>query len=111
MGLVLGRNFYRSHLTPNPTKLRSPVNTVLVTIVMTGRCARGKSLDYRSYIQYECEKAVNDGLKIVVFYNASSVDKAKCPEAVKNTGTHKAMCYRSDGTLYWDYQTVKDTIG
>jgi hypothetical protein len=72
---------------------------------------RIKSVDYRSYIQYECEKAVNDGLKIFVFNNASSVDKEKCPEAVKNTGTHKAMCYRRDGTLYWDYQTVKDIIG
>jgi hypothetical protein len=74
-------------------------------------CSRGRSVDYRSYIEYECEKAVRDGLKIVVLYNAASVNKAKCPEAVKNAGTHSAMCYIKDGTYYWDYQAVKKAIG
>ncbi|WP_234122561.1 TIR domain-containing protein [Clostridium hydrogenum] len=74
-------------------------------------CARGKSVDYRSYIEYECEKAVRDGLKIVVLYNAATVNKTKCPEVVKNTGTHTAMCYRENGQLYWDYPAVKNAIG
>jgi hypothetical protein len=77
----------------------------------TQSCARGMQVDYRSYIEYECEKAIRDGLKIVVLYNAASVDKTKCPEVIKNVGTHKAMCYYKDGSYYWDYQTVKDTIG
>lgn len=77
----------------------------------TRSCARGKSLDYRSYIEYECDKAVRDELKIVVLYNAATVNKTKCPDAVKNTGTHVAMCYYKDGTCYWDYQTVKNAIG
>lgn len=74
-------------------------------------CARGISIDYRSYIEYECEKAIRDNLKIVVLYNAASVDKSKCPDVIKSVGTHKAMCYINNGTYDWDYQTVKDAIG
>jgi hypothetical protein len=73
-------------------------------------CTHGSSVDYRSYIEYECEKAVRDNLKIVVLYNAASVDKSKCPDAVKNVGIHKAMCYYKDGKYYWDYQTVKAAL-
>lgn len=76
----------------------------------TKSCARGMNVDYRSYIEYECEKAIRDELKIVVLYNAASVDKTKCPDVIKNVGTHKAMCYYKDGSYYWDYQTVKDAI-
>ena len=76
----------------------------------TKHCARNMSVDYRSYIEYECEKAIRDNLKIVVFYNAASVNKAKCPDIIKDFGTHKAMCYMNDGKYYWDYQTVKDAI-
>jgi hypothetical protein len=77
----------------------------------TKSCARGYSVDHRSYIEYECDKAVRDGLKIVVLYNAATVNKSKCPDAVKNTGTHVAMCYYKDGKYYWDYQSVKDALG
>lgn len=77
----------------------------------TKSCARGMYVDYRSYIEYECEKAIRDDLKLVVLYNAATVDKSKCPEMIKNLGIHKAMCYIKDGSYYWDYQTVKDAIG
>ena len=77
----------------------------------TGSCTRGNFVDNRSYIEYECEKAVRDGLKIVVLYNAATVDKSKCPEAVKYVGTHKAMCYNQNGQYYWDYQAVKSALG
>jgi hypothetical protein len=76
----------------------------------THYCARGRSVDYRSYIEFECEKAVRDGLKIVVLYNAASEDKSKCPDAVKYEGTHKAMCYYEDGKYYWDYQAVRTAL-
>ncbi len=76
----------------------------------TNTCARTGQVDYRSYIEYECAKAVRDGIKIVVLYHAASVDKSKCPDAVKNIGTHKAMCYYNDGKYYWDYQTVKSAL-
>lgn len=73
----------------------------------TKHCSRGYSLDYRSYIKYECDKAVEAGIKIIVFYKAASVDKSKCPDAVANRGKHVAMCYRKDGQLYWDYDAVR----
>lgn len=76
----------------------------------TAYCARGNSVDYRSYIEYECEKAVRDNIKIVVLYNAATVDKSKCPDAIKNVGTHVAMCYKENGKYYWDYQAVKNAI-
>lgn len=77
----------------------------------TYTCARGYSVDYRSYIEYECEKAVRDGLRIIVLYNAATVNKTKCPDIVKNIGIHVAMCYYENGQYYWDYQAVKNAIG
>ncbi len=76
----------------------------------TKSCARGYSVDYKSYIEYECDKAIRDKLKIVVLYNAATVDKSKCPDAIKNIGSHVAMCYYKEGTYDWDYQAVKNAI-
>lgn len=73
-------------------------------------CNRGHSIDYKSFIQYECNKAIRDGLKIVVLYNAATVNKTKCPEVIKNTGTHKAIHYYKHGKYYWDYNTVRNAI-
>ena len=77
----------------------------------TYRRARGYNVDYRSYVEYECEKAVRDGLIIMVLYNAASVNKSKCPDIVKNIGTHVAMCFYRNGQYYWDYQAVRNAIG
>ena len=77
----------------------------------TQSCARGHGVDYRSYIEYECDKAVRDGLKIVVLYNATSVDKSNCLDVVKYVGTHTPMCYYENGQYYWDYQAVKSALG
>ena len=77
----------------------------------TYSCARGHSVDYRSYIDYECDKAVEAGMKIVVLYNSTRVNKDKCPDAVKNLGTHVPMRFRSyDGTEYWDYEAVRKAL-
>ena len=76
----------------------------------TGACARGHSVDLRSYVQYECEKAVRDGLKIVVLYKAASINKSRCPDAVKNIGAHVAMFYLEDGRYYWNYRAVKNAL-
>lgn len=73
-------------------------------------CTHGYSVDYRSYIEYECDKAVEAGIKIVVLYNSSIVNRSKCPQRLRNLGTHVAMCYNSNGQLYWDYNSVKDAI-
>ena len=66
----------------------------------------------KSFIEYECDKAVRDKdkLKIIVLYNDSIVDKNKCPDVLKNEGTHVPMCYCSNGKLYWDYASVKKAI-
>jgi hypothetical protein len=79
----------------------------------TGACARGYSVDNRSYIEFECDKAVKDGLKIVVLYNAGSIDKSKCPDAVKYVGTHEKMkTFNASTWSYdWDYQAVKTALG
>ena len=74
----------------------------------TYSCARGHSVDYRGFIKYECDKAVEAGIKIIVLYKSACVNKSKCPEAVKNIGVHAPMCYRGDdGVLHWDYNSVK----
>ena len=77
-----------------------------------GYCARGYSVDNRSYIEYECEKAVKDGLKIIVLYNAFKVDRAKCPDVIRNVGIHMPMWgYGSNGQAVWNYQNVKTALG
>ena len=77
----------------------------------TGLCSRGHSVDKRSYIEYECDKAVEAGIKIVVLYNRTQVTKHKCPEAVRYKGNHVAMIYRGiDGKYYWDYNAVKKAL-
>lgn len=77
----------------------------------TTSCGKMYSVDYRSYIEYECEKAIRDGLKIVVLYKSTAVNKSNCPDVIKNVGTHVAMrCYQY-GTPNWDYQAIKNAIG
>lgn len=73
-------------------------------------CSRGHKIDSRSYIEYECDKAVRDGLNIIVLYNAATVNRDKCPDSVRNLGSHVAMCYFENGKYYWDYQAVKNAI-
>ncbi len=73
-------------------------------------CARRYSIDYRSYIEYECEIAKKDINKIVVIYNCSKIDRTKCPDVLKYIGTHIPAYYYSDGQCYWNYQEIKDAI-
>lgn len=51
------------------------------------------------------------GIKIVVLYNSTYISKDKCPESVRDKGTHMPMIYRgSDGNYYWNYDGVKKAI-
>lgn len=81
----------------------------------TYRCTRGYTVDYRSYVDYECDKALEaynaSKMSIVVLYNAAIVNSNKCPEAVKLIGNHAKMEKMIDGKRYWDYQSVKDAMG
>ncbi|MBQ9084641.1 MAG: TIR domain-containing protein [Clostridia bacterium] len=78
------------------------------------RCTKGHMVDYSSFIQYECEKAVKDGLSIIVVYNDKIVDRNKCPEAVRYLGEHIAAYHwvYSGYALrkVLNYQGIKRTI-
>lgn len=76
----------------------------------TSACARGYRVDYRSYVEYECEKAKSDGLAIVVLYNSTRVDRDRCPDCIKWSGKHVAMRYYKNGQRHWDYQAVKEAL-
>ena len=51
-------------------------------------------------------------MKIVVLYNAASVDKSKCPEKLRSVGNHVAMkSYNNIWNDYrFDYNKVKQAI-
>lgn len=71
-------------------------------------CRNGHHIDFRSYIEYECDKAVEAGIKIVVLYKSTSINKSKCPEVLRDKGTHATMWYKDvDGKVYWDYKNIK----
>ena len=77
----------------------------------TRNCLRGHEIVYQSFIQYECEKAYRDGLRIVVLYNYASVKKEKCPELLRNKGIHvSAYRYDDKGNKYWEYEIIKKAI-
>lgn len=63
------------------------------------------------FIKYECDKAVEAGIKIVVLYNDTCIDRTKCPDSVKYYGMHIPMVYKErDGNYYWDYDAVKKAL-
>lgn len=74
------------------------------------RCRSGNSIDMRSFIDYECEKAVRDGLRIVVIYNAATTNKSLCPDAVREEGKHIAAYYWGTDGKHWCYHTIKEAI-
>ncbi len=67
--------------------------------------------DNRSFIEYECEKAVKDQLKIVVIYNYANVDRSKCPECIRYQGTHITAYFKgADGQYYWNISEISKAI-
>ncbi|MDO4400596.1 MAG: molecular chaperone Tir [Coriobacteriia bacterium] len=78
----------------------------------TGWCHRGYSASTKSFIEYECEYAVKNGLRIVVLYNMSKPERSLCPEAVRWEGIHlSAWRYDiGDRKYYWDYQEIRNAI-
>lgn len=73
-------------------------------------CNRGYSVDLRGYVEYECDKAARDKLKIIVLYKAAKINKSKCPESVKSIGKHAEMYSLTNGKYYWNYQAVKNAM-
>ena len=79
------------------------------------RCYGSGVVDYRSFVKYECEKAARDYkdgvMDIVVIYNSLSVYREKCPEAVRNIGTHVAgRSINAYELSKPDYQIIKNAI-
>ena len=76
-----------------------------------GSCLASGTPSFKSFITYECEKAVRDGLKIIVLYNSTIVQKSKCPDVIKDVGKHIAAIYKgTDNKYYWNYQEIKKAI-
>lgn len=78
-------------------------------------CLKGNSINILSYIKYECSLAVKAGIRIVVLYKSTRVNRSLCPELVRNIGTHVAMKHSIVNAygryiVDWDYQTVKNAI-
>lgn len=73
-------------------------------------CNKGNSVDYRSYIQYECYIAEKYIQNIIVLYKSTKVNKSLCPEILQDVGNHVPMLYNKDGKKYWDYQSVKEAL-
>lgn len=73
-------------------------------------CKHGWSVSSKSFIEYECDKAVRDDLKIVVIYNSAYVLKSRCPDVVVNKGTHLAAFHWSGYTKSWNYTDIKNAI-
>ena len=75
-------------------------------------CARGRTVDKRSFVKYECEKAIEAGISIIVLYKSTIAEKNNCPIAVRNLGTHIPMyCKNPHGELCWNYSAIKSALG
>ena len=65
---------------------------------------------HKSYIEYECDKAANDGSEIIVLYNNTRIYRDRCPGVLRWKDTHVAM--KTWNSLYgltdWDYYAVKN---
>ena len=73
-------------------------------------CAKGYSVDYRSFIEYECEVAKRDINKIVVIYNSFSVNRDKCPEELRYIGKHIPAFIVEYGQRYWNIAQIESAI-
>lgn len=74
------------------------------------RCYHGYSLNEESYIEFECRKAIQDGLRIIVIHNGSVINQDNCPHCIANKGQHiPAYCYIGN-EYYWNYQQIKRLI-
>lgn len=74
-------------------------------------CHAGGNVSYKSFVEFECDKALKDRLKIVVIYNGTRVIKENCIKSVQNIGTHiPAFIKKYDGTIAWNYVAIKSAI-
>lgn len=75
------------------------------------RCHKNhNNVSFDSFIEFECNKAFKDNLRIVVIYNSLIVDRSKCPEVIRYIGTHIPAKYYKKGFKYWNYQEIRNAI-
>lgn len=74
------------------------------------RCYYGYSVSEESYIEFECRKAVRDGLRIIVIHNGSVINRNNCPQSIANKGQHIPAYYYVGSECYWNYQQIKRLI-
>ena len=76
-------------------------------------CHRPHSIDYRSYIQYECDYAVEHNLRVIILYYCLEVYLFLCPENLRNQSfyTHVPMLYKDQyGQCFWNYNAIKNAF-
>lgn len=88
---------------PKTTKVRAG-SCYYCDHYFNGRCYKGYSYSFDSFIEYECKKAVRDDMKIIVLYNSDEEMKEWCPEILWDKGLHIAM---KDWAGRWDYYDAK----
>lgn len=94
----------------NGTKTRRAGECTYCANYVYKMCQKDLYIYNQSYIEYECKKAIRDSLNIVVLYNSAIVDKSKCPDIIRNYGTHAVMQKIIDGKRYWNYESVKQAL-
>lgn len=94
------------------TKSRRSGECTYCSNYKNGECSTGRTISNDSFIEYECKEAVRDSesIKLVILYNAATVDKTKCPDAIKSYGTHVAMQKMKEKKHVWDYEAVKNAL-
>ena len=63
-------------------------------------------IDNRSYIKYECDMAIKAGIKIVVLYKSSIVNKYLCPDAIRDKGKHIPIYDACKNVKYLDIKNA-----
>ena len=73
---------------------------------------RSRSLDMRSFVEYECEYAANNISDVVVLYRYQTVMKSQCPEVLRDVGLHVPARIWSprSGEYKWDYEAIRRAI-
>ena len=73
-------------------------------------CVRGNTVDFRSYVKYECDQALKANIPIIALYKNTEKDLSKCPESNLERAVHVPLLYWKQGVLCWDYQAVKNVF-
>jgi hypothetical protein len=68
--------------------------------------SRYNVIDNRSYIKYECDMAIKAGIKIVVLYKSSIVNKYLCPDAIRDKGKHIPIYDTCKNVKYLDIKNA-----